>query len=117
MTINKQACEKLKAAAAKANDEFDPNMFVMTRDILALLNELEAAEKRIAEQREYYESVIADGSMRIASLDARTLTVKLPPRVDRSNVPFTAHTWNCCLDAVKKCLTAAGIQVIEGEGQ
>lgn len=43
--INKQACEKLKAAAAKANDEFDPNMFVMTRDILALLNELEAAEK------------------------------------------------------------------------
>ncbi len=49
--------------------------------------------------------------------ESRTVTVKLPPRVDSSNVPFTAHTWNCCLDAVKKCLTAAGIQVIEGEGQ
>lgn len=49
MTINKQASKKLKAAAAKANDEFDPNMFVMTRDILALLNELEAAENRNAE--------------------------------------------------------------------
>lgn len=50
------------------------------------------------------------------ALDSRTVTVKLPPRVDSSNVPFTAHTWNCCLDAVEKCLTAAGIQVIEGEG-
>lgn len=54
---------------------------------------------------------------KIASLESRTVTVKLPPRVDSSNVPFTAHTWNCCLDAVEKCLAAAGIQVIEGEGQ
>lgn len=53
----------------------------------------------------------------IAELESRTVTVKLPPRVDSSNVPFTAHTWNCCLDEVEKCLTAAGIQVIEGEGQ
>ncbi|EAO2112557.1 ead/Ea22-like family protein [Salmonella enterica] len=30
---------------------------------------LEAAEKRIAEQREYYEGVIADGSKRIAELE------------------------------------------------
>ena len=39
----------LKSAAAKAVDNFDPNMFVETRDVLALLDELEAAEKRIAE--------------------------------------------------------------------
>ncbi|MFH2476643.1 hypothetical protein [Citrobacter freundii] len=39
MTINKQACDKLKLAAAKAVDNFDPNMFVETRDVLALLNE------------------------------------------------------------------------------
>jgi hypothetical protein len=45
---------------------------------LALLDELEAAEKRIAEQREYFAGVIADGSKRIAELEARTLTVKLP---------------------------------------
>lgn len=44
--------DKLKSAAAKAVDNFDPNMFVDTRDVLALLDELEAAEKRIAEQRE-----------------------------------------------------------------
>ncbi|MHA0936909.1 hypothetical protein [Enterobacter kobei] len=47
--IDKRAREKLKAAAAKAVDNFDPNMFVETRDVLALLDELEAAEKRIAE--------------------------------------------------------------------
>ena len=38
--------DKLKAAAAKAVDNFDPNMFVETRDVLALLDELEAAESR-----------------------------------------------------------------------
>lgn len=50
----------------------------------------------------------------MALMESRTVTVKLPPRVDSSNVPFTAHTWNCCLDEVETRLTAAGIQVIEG---
>ncbi|ECO7394561.1 ead/Ea22-like family protein [Salmonella enterica] len=36
-----------------------------------LYEKLEAAEKRIAEQREYYEGVIADGSKRIAELEAK----------------------------------------------
>ncbi|MGG6006431.1 ead/Ea22-like family protein [Salmonella enterica] len=35
----------------------------------ALYKKLEAAEKRIAEQREYYEGVIVDGSKRIAELE------------------------------------------------
>lgn len=48
--INKQARDKLKSAAAKAADNFDPNMFVETRDVLGLLDELEAAEKRGADQ-------------------------------------------------------------------
>lgn len=41
--------DKLKSAASKAVDNFDPNMFVETRDVLALLDELEAKDKRIAE--------------------------------------------------------------------
>ncbi|EDU1961044.1 hypothetical protein EEN90_19055 [Salmonella enterica] len=41
-----------------------------------LIAALEAAEKRIAEQREYYEGVISDGSKRIAELEARTVVVK-----------------------------------------
>lgn len=51
--------------------------FIATADpatVLALLDELEAAEKRIAEQREYYEGVIADGSRRIAELEAKIET-------------------------------------------
>lgn len=51
---------------------------------------------------------------RVVELESRT--VKLPPRVDSSNVPFTAHAWNCCIDEIEKRLTAAGIRVIEGEG-
>lgn len=47
--IDKRAREKLQAAAEKAVDNFDPNIFVETRDVLALLDELETAEKRIAE--------------------------------------------------------------------
>lgn len=45
---------------------------------------------------------------RVVELESRT--VKLPPRVNGSNFPFTAHTWNCCIDEVESCLTAAGIK-------
>ena len=99
--LNKQA---LREAAERSESDswgYDRDEFndaTTPEVVLALLDELEAAEKRIAE------------------LESRTVTVKLPPRVDSSNVPFTAHTWNCCLDAVEKCIAAAGIQVIEGEG-
>lgn len=46
---------------------------------------------------------------RIAELDSRA--VKLPPKVDSSNIPFAGHTWNCCLDEVETRLAAAGIKV------
>ena len=39
------------------------------------IDRAEAAEKRIAEQREYYEGVIADGSRRIAELEARKVNL------------------------------------------
>ncbi|MCM6993639.1 ead/Ea22-like family protein [Enterobacter roggenkampii] len=49
--IDKQARDKLKSAAAKAADNFDPNMFVETRDVLGLLDELEAKDSMIAAQQ------------------------------------------------------------------
>ncbi|MFU0912971.1 hypothetical protein [Kluyvera intermedia] len=79
---------------------------------------LEKAQRYIERLREWNADLAQESceyQNRIAELESRTVTVKLPPRVDSSNVPFTAHTWNCCLDAVEKCLGAAGIQVIEGE--
>ncbi|HAI1660337.1 TPA: ead/Ea22-like family protein [Escherichia coli O25b:H4-ST131] len=47
--IDKRAREKLQAAAEKAVDNFDPNIFVETRDVLALLDELEAKDKQIGD--------------------------------------------------------------------
>ncbi|MBN4764757.1 ead/Ea22-like family protein [Enterobacter hormaechei] len=44
--INKQ---DMRLTAEKAKDNFMPNFMVPTRDLLALLDELEAAENRIAE--------------------------------------------------------------------
>ncbi len=38
-------------------------------DVIALLDELEAAKSKLNEQREYYEGVISDGSKRIAELE------------------------------------------------
>ena len=54
--------DKLKSAAAKAADNFDPNMFVETRDVLALLDELEAKDRKILklEKLAEAESVGAD---------------------------------------------------------
>ncbi|EQA9488293.1 hypothetical protein ACX9Z1_002481 [Escherichia coli] len=49
--IDKQARDKLKSAAAKAADNFDPNMFVETRDVLGLLDELEAKDSSISTQQ------------------------------------------------------------------
>ncbi|APZ06645.1 hypothetical protein BWI95_17140 [Kosakonia cowanii JCM 10956 = DSM 18146] len=52
---------------------------------------------------------------RIDELEARTVSVKLPPKVDSSNLPFAAHSWNSCIDEVTKSLAAAGIKLEVGE--
>ncbi|EDX6252469.1 ead/Ea22-like family protein [Salmonella enterica subsp. diarizonae] len=79
----------------------------------ALYKKLEAAEKRIAEQREYYEGVIADGSKRIAELEARTVT--LPDRKSEIFWPGYAYEFDSLgyVIAVKSAIHAAGIQIIE----
>lgn len=64
--------------------------------------------------------MVEDYRQRIASLEARTLTVKLPPEVQFSNVPFAADGANAMRKEVIKSLTeacaAAGIKLqIEGE--
>ncbi|HFE7433329.1 ead/Ea22-like family protein [Salmonella enterica] len=56
----------------------------------ALYKKLEAAEKRIAEQREYYEGVIADGSKRIAELE-RSETQLISERDDAESALNDAY--------------------------
>ncbi|EQA1495962.1 ead/Ea22-like family protein [Escherichia coli] len=46
-------------------------------DVIALLDELEAAKSKLNEQREYYEGVISDGSKRIAELESGSQAQKL----------------------------------------
>lgn len=63
----------------------------------------------LLERENHHVEVVGKLTERIADLESRT--VKLPPNVDSSNVPFAGHAWNCCLDEVEKCLTAAGIKL------
>ncbi|EJS3713909.1 ead/Ea22-like family protein [Salmonella enterica] len=56
----------------KTKEEQRANWFQMAQK---LGEDLDAAEKRNAEQREYYEGVIADGSNRIAELEAREVNL------------------------------------------
>lgn len=90
--IDKQA---LRLTAEKAKDNFMPNFMVPTRDVLALLDELEAAEKRIAE------------------LEART--VKLPEYRNSPDMHtkqfYEAIGFNQGLDVFIEALRAAGIGV------
>ncbi|EAY4004505.1 ead/Ea22-like family protein [Salmonella enterica] len=80
-----------------------------------LYEKLEAAEKRIAEQREYYEGVIADGSNRIAELEART--VNLPKRSVGEVMHLSgfsrdyAEGWCAGNDNAMHEIRAAGIKV------
>lgn len=72
--INKQARDKLKSAAAKAADNFDPNMFVETRDVLALLDELEKMQAQSSKWCEAFHKAVSVGARyeeRIAELEAK----------------------------------------------
>ncbi|EJE9652975.1 ead/Ea22-like family protein [Salmonella enterica] len=91
---------------SRLNDEVDE-----------LKEKLEAAEKRNAEQREYYEGVIADGSKRIAELEARA--VNLPKRSVDEVMHLSgfsrdyAEGWCAGNDNAIHEIRAAGIKVKE----
>ncbi|EDB4569863.1 ead/Ea22-like family protein [Salmonella enterica subsp. enterica serovar Panama] len=81
----------------------------------ALYEKLEAAEKRIAEQREYYEGVIADGSKRIAELEAREVTLPAekfcPSEYAGSQYWEETEVWNKAISACAVAVRAVGIKV------
>ena len=65
--------DKLKSASAKAVDNFDPNMFVETRDVLALLDELEKMQAQSSKWCEAFHKAVSVGARyeeRIAELEA-----------------------------------------------
>lgn len=138
----KQAAEKAKL---ESKDEwgYDTDAFhdeATPETILELLAERDADKRRIEELEaanalnKHLELAIrkAEGcsealrrraetaEQRIAELEARTLTVKLPPEVQGSNIPFAADGANAMrkevINALTEACAAAGISLkIEGE--
>ncbi|EAU2112750.1 ead/Ea22-like family protein [Salmonella enterica] len=95
----------------KTKEEQRANWFQMTQK---LGEDLDAAEKRNAEQREYYEGVIADGSKRIAELESRTVTVKMYDDFQLCHYGTTEDYAKGYIDSQNnftKWLSAAGIKV------
>ncbi|WJV37335.1 hypothetical protein QVN03_18240 [Raoultella terrigena] len=94
--------------------------YVSYQDFLVVVEALEQARRandHLREQSAEWErkaisnfQECATMSERIYLLESRTVTVKLPPKVDGSNVPFAGHSWNCCLNEIEKRLAAAGIK-------
>ena len=86
--------------------EFDKE--VRRHEQLLTSEKQQAVQLAVAEALAKAQGDAAQKEARIAELESRT--VKLPPKVDSSNIPFAGHTWNCCLDEVEKRLAAAGIK-------
>jgi len=79
--------DKLKSAAAKAVDNFDPNMFVETRDVLALLDELESKDNRINR----LEAIVAVADQRNALMREWKRALKVPCDLVDDQVPIVVH--------------------------
>jgi len=118
--------DKLKSASAKAVDNFDPNMFVETRDVLALLDELEAKDRQILKLQKLAEaeSVGADkaatsgvewmklyhaAEKRIAELEGREVVLPsahdvhpLGPQSAKIFCEFHRSIVNRCADEIRK---------------
>ncbi|EAN0172971.1 ead/Ea22-like family protein [Salmonella enterica] len=97
----------------REKDAIEAVALALRDDMRQAREQLEAAEKRNAEQREYYEGVIADGSKRIAELEARE--VMLPDRKSEIFWPGDAAEFDILgyVIAVKSAIRAAGIKVKE----
>ncbi|HIH4880809.1 TPA: hypothetical protein ACYSB1_004499 [Citrobacter braakii] len=123
MTANKQAQYESKFSRLwERYDEASHGNAEQMRDILELtLDALESAErhifkveKRIAEQKEYYECVIADGSKLNAEQEAREVAVKQFDDfqiVHYGGSEDYAKGYIDCQNNYNKALAAAGIGV------
>lgn len=99
--------DKLKSAAAKAVDNFDPNMFVETRDILSLLDELEAKDNRINR----LEAIVSVAEQRNELMREWKRALKVPCDLVDDQVPVVIHGMVIRLDRIKE--TEAKLEAVE----
>lgn len=93
-------------------------------NVLALVEAMETKEEQRANWFHMAQKLGEDldaAEKRIAELESRTVTVRLPEYRNSPDMHtkqyYEAIGFNQGLDVCVKALTAAGIQVIEGEGQ
>ncbi|WP_407246342.1 hypothetical protein [Klebsiella pneumoniae] len=111
---------KGRAAAEKFYTLANPN------NVIALVEALEKAQAQSSKWLEAYHKAVSIGARyeeRIAELESRTVTVKLPPKIERNDADGwfmyncgrvgggAAEWYNKALDDVGAELTAAGIKV------
>lgn len=113
--LNKQA---LIAKIKKQTESFD-TVVLKEDEANLLLDELEAAEKRIAEHN-FENRLLANADrdikalrQRIAELEVRTVTVKLPSDYRNDDGSINADMFNTCVvvGVFREALAAAGIGV------
>ncbi|WP_312227579.1 hypothetical protein [Pseudescherichia sp.] len=107
----------LRATAEGGFSAWSRNVTVPTKELLALLAERDADKRRIAELGEALENRNAELGKYAGKLEARTLTVKLPPvmRIDEPGVSFNAYGQSGIQNALYEACAAAGISLkIEG---
>ncbi|MBK4129470.1 hypothetical protein JHD96_15670 [Klebsiella michiganensis] len=106
--------EFIRTSADKVQREFAEELGCAgdNESILQAIDDLKIQSGAVLELKQ---AALADNAhlkLELEILESRA--VKLPPRVDSSNVPFAGRVWNCCLDEIEKRLTTSGIKW-EGE--
>ncbi|EHM0779798.1 ead/Ea22-like family protein [Salmonella enterica subsp. enterica serovar Newport] len=103
----------------REKDAIEAVALALRDDMRQAREQLEATEKRNAEQREYYEGVIADGSKRIAELEAShsklrdtIAAIHNTIRMDGGYTPLAAIL-NAAKRAYEESASTAGIKVKE----
>lgn len=107
--------QRMKQQATLAN-EF---LYVETSNVLALVEALEKAHLEISSANRMMKAQdqeLITRRQRIASLESRTVTVKLTDYRATYTEPFALEIEHHVRKALKDVADAAGIQVIEGEG-
>lgn len=126
MTGITELAQRLKLEVHLAESNFNPQMNIKTRDLKELVEALEKAQAQSSKWLEAYHKAVSIGARyeeRIAELESRTVTVKLPPKIERNDADGwfmyncgrvgggAAEWYNKALDDVGAELTAAGIKV------
>lgn len=96
----------------REKDAIEAVALALRDDMRQAREQLKVAEKRIAEQREYYEGVIADGSKRIAELEAK---LSKPVLLSKTNGYWTEQekAYEEAITFAKRQVRLAGFNVEE----